>query len=712
MPDHHDSPFAAYLRRIDARLRDLPAERRAAIGRELLAHLEDAAAQHGADPADPIFQQDVIASLGPDRDLAAAYGAVHGGLYRSFRRAAFGAGLLGGVLGILAAPFAEGLAEDYGLLVLPLLLAFVAAGGLGIWGAIRCERQQPGGIWRVLVAAAVLLSGGVRVFYHGEHSFDPPGGLGLLLAGELLLCNAAVNLQVAALPRRGRGLLLAAALLLVSFVAPFSYLPNPLGLAYMLAGSYTYRPDVPLVNGFATLGADPVPLVRERLDRLIGQTGLDPLDPVQPLVGYTLRSVTVRPFGPPATVDVDLRYADGSVHRFAIPATQYGHHPEVVLTGLDRLLAEHRPLGAIPLATDDAPIRLGTPSRLPLAEPARHLGMTNLLEGWLSTSDTLLRWAPDGQRFLLRIGAADAPADVGLWLIALDGTPPRKLAPYGDHAAWSADGRFVVSVSATNGVVVLDLMHDTQRTLGVADDGNVAVNGAAAYVLSNGVLWRHPLDGGPATRLPLPGARSAPTLSPDGLRAAYLCDDGLCLADRDGTRRAHIPLGYISVEPISQPVEPITQPAATTPGPMPTALPAELTTLDPPHLDGFGLAWSPDGQALAVVTSSYPQGALGEYPAKLWLIARSGQIERVIAIAPNWLAFLPQWTADGRFVLVNTFPNGGRRIIAVEAASGMALDLSQPRWDAFASLAPDGRRLLLWNGRGGFWMAPLRERPK
>jgi len=231
----------------------------------------------------------VIAALGPGAELAAAYSAVHGGLYPILRRAAFAAGLLGGVLGILAAPFAAGLGADYGLLELPLLLVVVAAGALGIWGTILRDQQQPGGIWRVLVGAAVLLSAGVRLFYHGEHSLDPAGGLGLLIGGELLLRNVAINAPIAALSRPHRALLFAAALLLVSFVAPFSYLPNPLGLAEMLAGSYTYHPGVPLVNGFAMLGADPAPLVRERLDRLIGQTGLDPLDPVQPLVGYTPR---------------------------------------------------------------------------------------------------------------------------------------------------------------------------------------------------------------------------------------------------------------------------------------------------------------------------------------------------------------------------------------------------------------------------------------
>ncbi len=49
----------------------------------------------------------------------------------------------------------------------------------------------------------------------------------------------------------------------------------------------------------------------------------------------------------------------------------------------------------------------------------------------------------------------------------------------------------------------------------------------------------------------------------------------------------------------------------------------------------------------------------------------------------------------------------GRRIITVDVATGEVLDLSQPRRDAWFSLAPDGKRLLLTNGRGGFWTSEI-----
>lgn len=79
MPKQTKHPFAIYLQHIDAQLRDLPATQRSAIRQELLAHLEDAADEHGADPVDVQFQEAVIAALGPAQQLASQFGQIHGG---------------------------------------------------------------------------------------------------------------------------------------------------------------------------------------------------------------------------------------------------------------------------------------------------------------------------------------------------------------------------------------------------------------------------------------------------------------------------------------------------------------------------------------------------------------------------------------------------------------------------------------------------------
>ncbi len=81
-------------------------------------------------------------------------------------------------------------------------------------------------------------------------------------------------------------------LLLASFVSPFSYLPNPLGLYYLVFGGYRYDPRSPFVDRFATLATpDSTPTLTPQLERLLGLTGLDPLDPERPLAGYRVRAI-------------------------------------------------------------------------------------------------------------------------------------------------------------------------------------------------------------------------------------------------------------------------------------------------------------------------------------------------------------------------------------------------------------------------------------
>ena len=43
----------------------------------------------------------------------------------------------------------------------------------------------------------------------------------------------------------------------------------------------------------------------------------------------------------------------------------------------------------------------------------------------------------------------------------------------------------------------------------------------------------------------------------------------------------------------------------------------------------------------------------------------------------------------------------------MDADNGQALDLTQPHWDPWFALAPDGQSVLLTNGRGGFWRSDL-----
>ena len=673
MPKRDQTPFEEYLSRIDALLSDLPKQRRVAIRRELLTHLADAADDQGASSDDPAFQAAVIDQLGPGQVVAAQFGQVHGGSYRIFQQLAYAVGLAGGGLGCLSALIAQGLIEDYGAAGLLLIFTFVTAGGMGIAGAwLRKQGRRVG--WPLMLAGALILSGSGAAILHGRvaRSFDLLAGAGLLLSGELLLLNVAAHPAIASLQRRWKMLLFLVATVLVSFVAPFSYLPNPLGAYYLLSGGYQYDPRLPFFNGFATLGPDPAPLVIARLDQLIGQTGLDPLDPDHSLVGYLLRGVTTDVGGSRATVNVDLRYADGAVRRYAIPVTQYGNRPPVNITGIDNLLAQHLPLRDLPPATAMSPVRLGNPARLPLAAEVDQLLMVHT-----GKSNGSIQWAPDGQSFLIATNVDSSGAGLVLWRITLNGAPPRRLAEGVASYTPSPDGRSVVFLrfDASNApwvryaLLVVDIDSGAQRRIGMTDRAGIALAGDAAYFLDAGVLWRAALAGGPPQRLgALPDATRildddvVPlAISPDAQRVAYRCASDICLADVSGAHPSRIALGYAG------PNQPMPD---STPRPAPTAEPAGM---EQPYLATLGIAWSHDGQRLAIVAT--PTDSRGR-PALL-ILARDGSIVRELPLGPDGPSEPPQWTPDDRSLFLTIFPAGGRRLCG-SAARDRQRDRSQP----------------------------------
>lgn len=601
---------------------------------------------------------------------------------------------------MLAAPFAGGLARDYGLLSIPLLLLFVAAGGLGIWGAVLDDRGQPGGIWRVALAAALLFAGGSQVFYTGDGSLDLLGGLALLVAVELLLIFLAIN-GATALPRTHRRLLVVVALLLISFVQPFSALPNPLGAYYLYQGGYRYDPRQPLVNRFAIVrDGDLIPQVAARLDQLVGQTGLAPLDPRVPLAGYRVRGVVSSTRFAWAAVTVELRFADGSTREVDIPAVDARW---ARLTGIDALTAPHLPVPGLPPADAGAPVVLGALARLPVTPAAERLAAT-----WSGPMQaTNVRWSPDGRALLVR-AAGDTPAvnepARGLWLVPLDGAPPRLLQDEATDAVWSADGRAVVALQQRGPadgpvwrrtITAIDVATGSSRVLGATDRSQVAVVGDTVFFLNERVLWQVSLAGGePRKVAPLAEAygsydEAALAVSPDGQRVAYRCWSELCLADTSGRLLARLAFGF-------QPPQALPADEAHTPAAAP----------DAPYPWSFALAWSPDGQRLALATAATD----GRGRPELRLLTRDGAVAAVVGLGPDGAVDTPQWLPDGRALVLTAYPLGGRRVVVVDATSGTAADLTRPHWDAFATLRPDRKELLLWNGRGGFWSAPLVER--
>jgi dipeptidyl aminopeptidase/acylaminoacyl peptidase len=167
---------------------------------------------------------------------------------------------------------------------------------------------------------------------------------------------------------------------------------------------------------------------------------------------------------------------------------------------------------------------------------------------------------------------------------------------------------------------------------------------------------------------------------------AYRCWSDLCLADMSGRLLTRLALGF-------QPPQALPPDAGRAPASAPNA----------PYPWSFALAWSPDGQRLALATAATDQRGA----AALRLLAREGQVMATIGLGPDGAVDAPQWRPDSKTLLLTIYPLGGRRIVAVDAVRGSAIDLTQPHWDAFGSLAPDGEQLLLWNGRGAGWIAPV-----
>lgn len=117
----------------------------------------------------------------------------------------------------------------------------------------------------------------------------------------------------------GMGLL---ALFLITFVPPFSYLPDPLGMILSITGGYHYDPRLPLVNRFL-VASDPTTALRPVLDPLLGQTGAEPLNPASPLARYEFVRVETHGFhNHRATVKARFTYADGTRRTYRLPVSQ------------------------------------------------------------------------------------------------------------------------------------------------------------------------------------------------------------------------------------------------------------------------------------------------------------------------------------------------------------------------------------------------------
>lgn len=490
---------------------------------------------------------------------------------------------------------------------------------------------------------------------------------------------------------------LAAGGLLISFVPPFSTLPNPAGVYWRIVGGYRYDPRLPFRNTFL-IADDPSQLLRPHLERLIGATGLTPLDPAQPLSGYEFLSVGLHPqHNRVALVTTRFIYADGSSRVYPVPV--FGPAVEFAgfwlggwrEDGLERLRSEHLDFPGQPFASAASPVQIGPARRLELHPRSNRLDEANPAHWlWDSVRVDRLAPAPDGSAFLIAI-----EEDAGvrqLWLVPLDGGPPLPVGPAEDvrEFGWSPDAAYIVytrfdpgaaAASPLRPFAVVSVPRPRAAVVERADEpaGNLVtglftdqlpgLTAEGVWFFHAGTLWLAPYAGGDPQAL-WTGVNSpqAPRPAPDGARLAFVCRSTVCLAGPDGGAVQELAL----------------------PGPRPSVA----------HL-----AWSPDGERLAVIDRD-PNDLR---PVRLVIVTRAGETELAVEIAPRDATDPPQWTLDGQVVLVQTFPQDGRRIIAVDLPSRQVVDLSQEHWDAYFGLLPDSRTLLLNNGRGDFWAAELRR---
>ncbi len=195
--------------------------------------------------------------------------------------------------------------------------------------------------------------------------------------------------------------------LVFGFVPPLSVLPNPIGVVWRMVGGYSYDPNLPFKNMWIVRG-DPIPKLRPHMDRLIGQVGLDPLDPVQPLARYAFERIIQPRDTRFMLVTTRFVYADGSNRVYDVPMAypllgDFGFSFSYWLDdGLERLRSQHVALPGQPFATESSPIRLGDAVRLKLSPQADRLDAVNPAH-WLWSGNRLQRlvWSPQGDAFLM-----------------------------------------------------------------------------------------------------------------------------------------------------------------------------------------------------------------------------------------------------------------------------------------------------------------------
>jgi Tol biopolymer transport system component len=339
-----------------------------------------------------------------------------------------------------------------------------------------------------------------------------------------------------------------------------------------------------------------------------------------------------------------------------------------------------------PFAAESSAVRLGDAVRLKLSPQADRLDTVNPAH-WLWSGNRLQRlvWSPQGDAFLMVEQRSDRTQQ--LWLASLDGSAPQPVNRGGSvyEYGWSPDSTFIVYTtpgeqqfwSSVREVTQLIVVKRTalQRPIArraIVNTSLPSLTQQGIWYTQDGALWLMDYQTGASTRVTaLPDLGRATdalpihwplAVSPDASRVAFACGDNLCLMNLDGSNRRVIPASGIRA-----------------------------------------ITWDRTGARLAA--TSLDANNLG--PVRMLIVSRDGEVQHTAEVAPRDATDPPQWTPEGRTVFVQTYPMNGRRILTVDADTSHVLDLSREHWDAYFALSPDGKNVLLNNGRGGFWLAPV-----
>jgi len=297
-------------------------------------------------------------------------------------------------------------------------------------------------------------------------------------------------------------------------------------------------------------------------------------------------------------------------------------------------------------------------------------------------------WSPDGKKLAYIRGNE-------IWVAALDGSPPHKIAAAFEPSApsWSPDSKWIVFVSGNPEFTFSLLM------------GNTAPSAIAIVPADGGTPWR--VTDKLATSV-------SPVWAPDSKSLFFVSN-----RDRGGARE-------VFQLKLSDSGQAVGQPLRLTSG-----------------LNAFAIDLSRDGRALAYSTflsktnlwslpipESGPVSAAG---AKS-VTTGSQEIESAsVSRDGKWIAFdsyrggqqdifrmlrtggdperlttnpaddsTPSWSPDGKFIAFHSHRNGNRDIYVISADGSSEQQVTRdPAEERFADWSPDGQRLVFWSDKNG-----------